>query len=286
MSREMESVSSETNAFSSEPKTMWFEFLLQPKLLETHLKNENSSPQPFELIAQFLTNALTASVTSVTNPTQVANGTDEQNGFGSSSQQPSLESIKKAMDNKKSNAIRFLSFKIMSFLNWDINQLETNLPPTQQDFLLNELIRYCDLTDSPTTCKLFAHILYYRWILRYIIKSNYPMKPPKGPLIPITLQQQIDPCFVSNEALDGLMKKLQEQCPTAVSDLEKVVLQKQKGNRVEVWMPSFECFGDDFVCDWDKSKRINIIDVLDDILYDIGRWFFFREDYTKSNRYF
>ena len=272
-------------------KIMWFEFLLRPQLLGEHLKNENSNPQPFELMSQFLTNALTISTTSLSTLTTTnnnTNGSEEQNGFGSG-QQTSAETMKRLIDSKKSTAIRYLSFNIMAHLNWDLDELESNLPPTQQDFLLNEFIRYCDLNDSPTGCKLFAHILYYRWILRYILRSNYPLKSPKGPLIPLTLQQQIDPCFVSNEALDCLMKKLQEQYAIAVSDLEKVVSEKQKGNRVEVWMPSIECFdntpGNEFVCNWNRSVRIDINDVMDDILYDIGRWFFFREDYPKANTY-
>ena len=275
----------------SDNKIMWFEFLLHPKLLDIHLKSENPSPQPFELITQLLTNALTISTTSLSSLTapNTPNGIEEQNGFGSA-QSTTVENLKRIMDSKKSIAIRYLSFKIMAHLNWDLSKLEANLPPTQQDFLLSELIRYCDHNEAPTACKLFAHILYYRWILRYILKSNYPMRAPKGPLIPMTLQQQIDPCFVSNEALDCLMKKLQEQYTIAVSDLEKVVFEKQKGNRVDVWMPAIDCFdnssGSDFVCDWNKSVRININDVVDDILYDIGRWFFFREDYLRSNTYF
>jgi integrator complex subunit 8 len=288
-----------SNGLNSTPaKTLWFEFLLHPKLLDSHLNNENSSPQPFELMTQLLTNALTTSTTTLSslttnnnnNNNHNNNGNEELNGLGLGQQQMN---IKKEMDNKKSNAIRYLSFKIMAHLNWDLNLLETNLPPTQQDFLLSEFIRYCDNNKAPTSCKLFSCILYYRWILRYIMKSNYPLRIPKAPTIPLTLQQQIDPCFVSTEALDCLMKKLQEQYLIAVTDLEKVVFEKQKGSNVEISMPGIQCFtnssnvqNNDFVCDWTKSVKMNICDVVDDILYDIGKWFFFQDDYYKANNYF
>ncbi|XP_054167113.1 integrator complex subunit 8-like [Oppia nitens] len=284
----------QSNGFqSSETKILWFEFLLQPKLLDTQLVSADKSSQHlFELISQLLTNALTISTTSLSSLTTTnTNGSnDETTSAVSSSQQQTVDSIKKAMDCKKSTAIRHLSFKIMAHLKWDLNLLETNLPPTQQDFLLSELIRYCDQNNSPTGCKLFACILYYRWILRYIIKSNYPLKPLKGPTIPLTLQQQIDPCFVSNEALDLLMKKLMDEYLIAVTDLEKVVYEQQKSSKVEILMPTNDCFaftsGNEIVCHWNRCLKVHTIDIIDDILYDIGRWFFFREDYYKANRYF
>lgn len=295
-----EAIDVPSNGISSIPiKTMWFEYLLQPKLLETHLQSDNIDPSPLELIIQFMINATSTSPTLSIGPQVIqvistnGNGNGDEEGTNILQQQLSNQlqqpvQRKDDVDNKKSNAIRVLAFKVASHLKWDIEMFESHLPVTMQDSLFNDLIRFCDRNDAPDGCKLFACIWYYRWLLRCIIRSTYPSRGPKGPIIPFVLQQQIDPCYVSPESMENLIKKLQEQIEVAISDLQKVVVERNKGINVEVLMPTIDCFnnfnGQKY--DWKKANKLNIIEVADDILYDLGKWFFFHENYFQANEYF
>ena len=202
-------------------KTLWFEFLLTPDLLGKHLNQKNPDPNPIELIISFLnninTNSSSSSSSTTTNndenvnnngvpinsvpinsvpinsvpinsvPQPINNGqlviVSNQDGSNSNSTENGIN-----LNSKKYLGIRLLALKVASFLRFDLDTLESNLPITMQFTLLNELIRICD-NNAGNNCSLFAYINYYRWILRSVIKLSYPSR--KSYSIPVPLLQQI-----------------------------------------------------------------------------------------------
>lgn len=272
-------------------KTLWFEFLLQPALLEQHLRCENPDPSAIDLIIQFLSNAYNS-------PSPVNNTcsdeseslqlsqllTFSQNGVSQKKDESLIET-------KKSIAIKLLAIKAAAFLEWDVSVFENRLPLTMQDCLLNEAIKFCEKHNAPDSCKLFLRVIYFRWILRCVLRFSYPSRGPKGSAVPFLLQQHMDPLYVSHEAIDQLMKKLLEQISTSVNDLEKVASDYRKDRNLKISRPDISSFG---LCsenvegyNWENSVTLESGAFMDELFYDLGRWFFCKiEDYRKANEYF
>lgn len=186
-------------------KTLWFEFLLTPDLLGKHLNQPNPDPNPIELIISFLNNINTNGSSSSSSTTTPINNDENVNNNGvpivplnNGSQLAPDGSNSNSTENglnlnsKKYLGIRLLALKVTSFLKFDLDIIEANLPITMQFTLLNELIRICD-NNAGNNCSLFAYINYYRWILRSVIKLSYPSR--KSYSIPVPLLQQIGGYF-------------------------------------------------------------------------------------------
>ena len=187
-------------------KTLWFEFLLKPDLLQKHLHQKNPDPNPIELIISFLNNIATPS--SSTNLIQandenvnsnlstnnssmsiINSSISSQLSIQDGSNSSSFENGSINLNSKKYLGIKLLALKVTAFLKFDLKILEQNLPITMQFTLLNELIKICEDNAGNNNCSLFAYINYYRWILRSVIKLSYPSR--KSYSIPIPILQQI-----------------------------------------------------------------------------------------------
>ncbi|KAG1935322.1 integrator complex subunit [Pimephales promelas] len=81
------------------PQTSWFEFLLDPSLLEQHLQGPHPDPCPLQLIIQFLEQASKPSV-------------NEQN------------QVQPPVDNRRNRTLKLMALKVAAHLRWDLNILE------------------------------------------------------------------------------------------------------------------------------------------------------------------
>ncbi|XP_051728788.1 integrator complex subunit 8 isoform X2 [Ctenopharyngodon idella] len=81
------------------PQTSWFEFLLDPSLLEQHLQGPHPDPSPVQLIIQFLEQASKPSV-------------NEQN------------QVQPPVDNRRNRTLKLMALKVAAHLRWDLNILE------------------------------------------------------------------------------------------------------------------------------------------------------------------
>ena len=206
-------------------KTLWFEFLLDPSLLQRHLSDPYADPSAIELIILFLNNAavLSSSTGSIPvlddllPPNGVSNsiaagplsGPGQQQLLQQQLQQPQnplistlqpearLDSNSNGssgsnssfnLANKKCLGLKLLAIKVAAHLDFNLTIIENQLPINMQFVLLNELIKICDLHNG-NKCSLFAYINYYRWILRSVVRLSYPSR--KGQNVPIPLLQQI-----------------------------------------------------------------------------------------------
>uniref|UniRef100_A0A1B0GNW5 INTS8 TPR repeats domain-containing protein n=1 Tax=Phlebotomus papatasi TaxID=29031 RepID=A0A1B0GNW5_PHLPP len=199
---------------------LWFEFLLDPELLTTHLKKTTPStsslntslqaealkpgllpdPQPLELIEKFLT--IFPDVPTETCSTTPPDGDKE-----------STKSIEEILG-RKQVALKILTLKVASFLKWNLDVIE-NLNLQKQIQLLDDLctITSGTLVSLPLTndeVKIgpqgsrgafeFALLIYHRWTLRvYKIfkeallknKATFGLNPPATSTDPISLRDEI-----------------------------------------------------------------------------------------------
>ncbi|XP_007229265.3 integrator complex subunit 8 isoform X2 [Astyanax mexicanus] len=184
------------------PQTSWFEFLLDPSLLEHHLQKVNPDPSPVQLVIQFLEQASKPSV-------------NEQN------------LVQPPADNRRNRTLKLLALKVAAHLRWDLDVLEKGLTIPVLNMLLNELlcaskvppgVKHVDLdlsTLPPTTA--MAVLIYNRWAIRTIVLSSFPEKQSKpGPhqLNMMSLVQQ------EKELTDNILSVLKEQATDSIMVLE------------------------------------------------------------------
>lgn len=184
---------------------LWFEFLLNPSLLTTHLQKENAStyclicclsliplilrffflnfseiagPTPIELISKFLSMAPESQ-----NNTTTATTPDIESAMNRN------EGLKIG---RKQLALKILGLKVASYLKWNLQVLERNLSLQKQVQLLSDL---CSITSDKLVnlplslvheCQLgpegskkafnFALTMYHRWILRAQVLKEIPTR--------------------------------------------------------------------------------------------------------------
>ncbi|XP_051519119.1 integrator complex subunit 8 isoform X2 [Myxocyprinus asiaticus] len=184
------------------PQTSWFEFLLDPSLLEQHLQSAHPDPPPVQLIIQFLEQASKPSV-------------NEQN------------QVQPPVDNRRNRTLKLLALKVSAHLRWDLNVLEKGLTIPVLNMLLNELlcvsrvppgVKHVDLDLSslpPTTA--MAVLVYNRWAIRTIVLSSFPekqIKPGPHQINMINVVQQ------EKDLTENILSVLREQAADSIMVLE------------------------------------------------------------------
>ncbi|XP_016318861.1 integrator complex subunit 8 isoform X2 [Sinocyclocheilus anshuiensis] len=184
------------------PQASWFEFLLDPSLLEQHLQGPHPDPSPVQLIVQLLEQASKPSV-------------NEQN------------QVQPPADNRRNRTLKLMALKAAAHLTWDLKVLEKGLTIPVLNMLLNELlcvsrvppgVKHVDLdlsTLPPTTA--MAVLVYNRWAIRTIVLSSFPEKQTKpGPhqLNMMSLVQQ------EKELTENILSVLKEQATDSITVLE------------------------------------------------------------------
>ncbi|XP_015786080.1 integrator complex subunit 8-like [Tetranychus urticae] len=234
---------------------LWFEFVLHQSLLEKHL-SEKDDPKPVDLIISFLNNA------SIDGSFNGSLGGSE--------------------------LLRLLAVKVGAFIEFDLGTLEEQLPITMQFTLFKELIKILEVASPPVTVLKAVHLLYFRWTLRSIIRLSYPTRGPRGLSIPPQMMQQLDPCYVPIEVLENMFKKLRELSPDAISYLENFLVE----NCNSICLPLIDCFpssiepNSTIKCDWTKVKSLDISNLYDIVHYELGKWYFFNENYVLADKHF
>ncbi|KAK9505233.1 hypothetical protein O3M35_009329 [Rhynocoris fuscipes] len=157
--------------------SLWFEFLLDPSLLEKHLQNPNAEPTPTELILKFITTAQNERP-----PEIVIDGSS---------------SIQNTISSKRCQLLKILALKVAAFLRWDFDAFENKVGLNMQAYLLKELLLLVipekadisrhDSIDFPSLKPeaLFAIFLYHRWVINSFINTTLmsKIKPPNNVII-------------------------------------------------------------------------------------------------------
>lgn len=153
----------------SEETILWFEFLLKPELLENYLKKEKSQHHAIAIISEFL---------QVSQTSESSQQVNEINSPDSDSLNK-IESLSLKLG-RKQLALKVLSLKVASFLDFNLDTFEQFLPIQKQIQLLSDLCSIAsgrlvnlplslvhEVPLSPEGNKAalnFALTLYHRWV--------------------------------------------------------------------------------------------------------------------------
>ncbi|XP_042208112.1 integrator complex subunit 8-like [Homarus americanus] len=254
----------------------WFEFLLNPTLLESHLNQANPEPSPIGLIIQFIYNSIK----------RTDGGNSEVETMDVSTQE----------SNKKKNALSVLALKTAAHLNWNLEIFEQKLPLHMQDALLVALLHETlEDMSSPTThgtldtgpllpYQLFSVALYHRYALRALVQTKLPAKPIKVSNVPIPGQQ--DPTQESREVQEGILSVLERGGEVSVRILEQLL------GAGEVRAPVLATFtvhthqSSVISHNWDRCKSVADEQFKCQIHCDLGAYHFLQERYEDAFSHF
>nr|XP_054748365.1 integrator complex subunit 8-like [Lytechinus pictus] len=175
---------------------LWFEFLLKPGLLESHLSSENPEPSATLLLEQFVDQSI-----------------KEANNEESPSQ------------HRKIHSLKVLALKVAAHLKWDFSFLQTSLPLYMVHKVLKDFVEWVsppELNIQPTTdvCSLDDSVLvaltiYNRWSVRTFVERSVPSKLIKTP------PGNVPGAFNVAGVNDMVMKTVKDTLPDSLNFLER-----------------------------------------------------------------
>uniref|UniRef100_A0A1A9ZGI3 INTS8 TPR repeats domain-containing protein n=1 Tax=Glossina pallidipes TaxID=7398 RepID=A0A1A9ZGI3_GLOPL len=203
---------------------LWFEFLLDPTLITKHLKKVNPEPSALELMSQFISMTPDTILPQQFNVTP----TSEPLAAVSSSSTP-VPSNEGLFLTHKQMALKVLALKVATWLKWNLDVLEKNLPIPKQLFLLRDL---CTLSfgkkvgiplsadfqmkitnEGNEKAARFALTFYHRWVLRLQILKDIALKSARPSLgnmfVPLEPMHQF---FAPEIPPQASIEYLQELC--------------------------------------------------------------------------
>ncbi|GAB1866809.1 Integrator complex subunit 8 [Camponotus japonicus] len=261
---------------------LWFEFLLNPSLLQKHLSKPFPDPLATDLIIKFMTI------------------NSEQREIEAKTIETELNDIKSNGAAKwchKNLALKILSLKVAAYLKWDLDILEKKLPLPIQLTLLQDLFYItAEVTvEIPTIPEIFIEtasdqvlftlVLYHRWLLRAIIYRALSNKQPKQQLLHIPGTQEST--YVPPNIVDDIIRKLEAHIPNSVSVLNAVLQMSD----IKPKIPSFDTFqmltedSTEVKQNWENMCLINIDEFKCQIHYDLAMFHLLREEYQDAKHH-
>ncbi|XP_011879399.1 PREDICTED: integrator complex subunit 8 [Vollenhovia emeryi] len=261
---------------------LWFEFLLNPSLLQKHLSKPFPDPSPTDLIIKFMT---INNDQKETEPKAIdAESTD----------------VKPNGTNKWSHrnlALKILSLKVAAYLKWDLDVLEKKLPLPIQLTLLQDLFYIAAdvVLEIPTIPEffmetasdqlLFTLVLYHRWHLRAIICRALSNKQPKQQLLHIPGTQEST--YVPPGIVDDIIRKLEAHIPSSVNALNSILQMSD----IKPKVLSFDTFqiptedSTEIKQNWENMYLVNIDELKCQIHYDLAMFHLLREEYQDAKQH-
>lgn len=253
---------------------LWFEFLLDPNLLERHFNKVNPDPSPENLIIKFLSTSL--------EPPEDAefhtiNGISEHGGDINHSS---------VNGSSRRQSLKILAIKICALWNFSLDEIESKLPICLQNTLLRELIAITSPTQDCNTLVdidlhtipdefMFSLSLFHRWVLR-------------------TLSNAIEFKQIRINAIQGslteneeLLSHLQSMSGRSEQFL-KLLSSFNKPSR-HIVVPTCRSFTalieqnvDNHQHDFSLGYKLNFSEFLCQVLFDSSAYQVFREDYVEA----
>ncbi|CAG5018320.1 unnamed protein product [Parnassius apollo] len=202
----------------------WFEFLLDPALLNNHLSKKNPEPSACELIEEFLSidakNCKPAAerVMDVDSPPSPPSVTTTLHQF-----------------TRKQLALKILALKIASTLHWNLDIFESKLPPQIQQQLMQDLVYMAtdaafsvppqeispELLQQPQV--QFALTLYHRWVLRFPVKAALHAKSTKMSFVHVPGMQTESGYSPMNQNFEKILRMCDASRLQSIKYLEGVL---------------------------------------------------------------
>ncbi|XP_014221962.1 integrator complex subunit 8 [Trichogramma pretiosum] len=262
---------------------LWFEFLLNPSLLKTHITKASPDPSPTELMIKFM--SIAAEQKSEAKPAD-NNDTNDDHTLMPSSKWTC-----------KQLALKILSLKIAAYLKWDWEYLQKKIPLVQQINLIQDLyyitlnltVQVPNVPEIPlnniTDTGLFTVVIYHRWVLRAIVYkalSRYLNKP-----VTITPPNQ-EAHFAMLAQNEEIVKKLEAHVETSINTLNAVLQLTNLSPKVM----SFDTFemltehSSEIKQNWDNVITITEEEFKCQINYDLGVYWILKERYPEAQKHF
>lgn len=208
-----------------EETILWFEFLLKPELLEGFLKKDESQHHAISIMSEFL---------GISSPTENSQQVNEINSPDSDSLNK-VESLSLKIG-RKQLALKILSLKVASYLNFNLDTFEKFLPIQKQIQLLSDLCSISSgrLVNLPLSlvhevplsiegnksALNFALSLYHRWLLRaHVLKGNATKTKPFVHIL-MTGQDQPNNCSNPDEKF---FAGIEPFTPTSIEFLNQII---------------------------------------------------------------
>ncbi|XP_074035699.1 integrator complex subunit 8 [Leptinotarsa decemlineata] len=251
---------------------LWFEFLLDQDLLLRHLEKPTADPPPSELITKFYD---VISETLRINP-------DNENGEIINVD----TNVGKSKSPARTVALKILSLKVGAYLKWNLVQIR-KLPFKTQINLLQDLMYFTNdkktveipnvededvKTASPPY--LFALLLFHRWLLNtsmHRITSNWQIRYGINDISPA--DESIICCPENiNKTVNFLTDSLDWDIVPSLLTFDCFKLPTENNDCIEF--------------DWSKSQELSKNEFNAQINYDLGVFFFYREQYDLAKKHF
>lgn len=250
-----------SNNSSSEGKLVWFEFLLDNKLLKNHLSSLKPDPSALDLLEQFVDQAIRSL------------GTEET-----------------PEQKWKTLSLNLMALKVAAHLNWDLTTFKNSLPLYMVHKVLKDFVEHVSPVNfsiqsvSSTICGLpdpilFALTTYNRWSIQTYIESALPTKQPKNPV------QQLPGNTFNVAGVNEMVLKTVQRYSTlkeCVTFLEFVV-----GLDRDIFVPDFDFFPDGPAFDDHHmtgvlTMKIKKSEILCMVCYDLGLFYFHEKKHQKA----
>ncbi|XP_046812831.1 integrator complex subunit 8 isoform X2 [Vespa crabro] len=260
---------------------LWFEFLLNPSLLQKHLSKPNPDPSSTDLIIKFITI------------------NSDQKESDTKSTDVEVNETKSSMTkwSHKNLALKILSLKVAAHLKWNLDVLEKKLPLPIQVTLLQDLfyITTDAIVEIPaipdfsihnvSDQALFTIVLYHRWHIRAIIYRALHNKQSKQQFLHIPGIQEST--YVPSGMVDEIIRKLETHIPNSVNTLN-AVLQSTDLKLKALSFDTFQMLTEDSTeikQNWENMYSINIEEVKCQIHYDLAVFHLLREEYQEAKNH-
>ncbi|XP_053601838.1 integrator complex subunit 8 [Plodia interpunctella] len=251
---------------------LWFEFLLNQDLLKKHLSKPNPEPSHCDLIEEFLS-VDTKNASSKPTSERVVD-VDTPPSPPSSTTSVNLQFTRKQL------ALKILALKVAATLNWNLDILESKLPPQIQQQLMQDLVYMAsdtafaippqdfspDLVQKPQV--QFALTLYHRWILRFPVKAALYSKSNKLSFIHLPGLQSEGGFAPLNQNFEKILRMSEATRMQSIRYLEEVLsyyelstpLGRKEPKKIKI--PSIDAFvhltedSDDINHDWEAGDIV------------------------------
>ncbi|CAM4787418.1 unnamed protein product [Rotaria magnacalcarata] len=263
-----------TSSVSSQTAS-WFEFLLNPTLIDTFLTEDNLDITGTDLIIQFLISA-----NLIEQKTKLKTATENPNDI--------------ELKDNRIRALRHLAIKIAAKLNWDLVVIEKRIPVAVASDLIHCFVRLTTQTDKNYKDReqlqllskvdepaLFAVQLLHRWTVRTVVQSSFPMKPIK--IFQVNVAGYVNPLQHMRGPNENVIEMARAKVRESIQALE-VLLECKSAVRI----PVDACF--DLIdienglvpCDWSRTQVYPLIECTARIAYDLGSIYFYEQNYVNA----
>ncbi|XP_023245256.1 integrator complex subunit 8 isoform X2 [Copidosoma floridanum] len=255
---------------------LWFEFLLNPSLLEKHISKPSPDPSATDLITKFITINLEQ--------------TNEQNTKVIDVECNDVKVNPTPKWSYKNIALKILSLKVAAYLKWDLDLLLDKLPLHIQVVLLQDLFFITmdivveipvlpdNLLDISSERVLFTLVLYHRWVLKAIVNralNNKLVKP-----FPNSNSAIQENSFAASAINDELIRKLDAQAANSIHFLNAVLLAKDLKPKI-LKFDTFQILTEDSTevkQDWNNVFTITEDELKCQIHYDLAVFHLLKEE--------